>query len=282
MDMLPLFSMIRKTSWKSSRPFDRRHLRRTWRTPWGRFTRILPTVRGSCDVNLAGPTGLYRIYPVADLAYRPRIPFVFAPDMSGKPRSSAMPPFRSWKAAWRYAGAGILFVKAPGTGPSSVEFATARVQAFMPPFTPGVTLVTIERLCRRVIMSRLAAAGSPAIGLDPGSLSSTQVIDDLSDRARLRDLIVARNDAASPCPEACPARWCWRTPCRRHCNQCPRKHQPALPSEWPAGGPPPSSMLVGGRGDRNFLRGRADRRRTLSIAWPSTYGPPHPHVSKPR
>ncbi len=41
----------------------------------------------------------------------------------------------------------------------------------------------------RVIMSRLAAAGHAAIGLDPVASASTQVIDDLSDRARLRDLI---------------------------------------------------------------------------------------------
>ena len=40
----------------------------------------------------------------------------------------------------------------------------------------------------RAIMARLAAAGRPAIGLDPVASPSTQVIDDLSDRARLRDL----------------------------------------------------------------------------------------------
>ena len=41
----------------------------------------------------------------------------------------------------------------------------------------------------RVIMARLAAAGRPAIGLDPVPSASTQCIDDLSDRARLRALI---------------------------------------------------------------------------------------------
>ena len=38
-------------------------------------------------------------------------------------------------------------------------------------------------------MARLAAAGERAIGLDPRPSPATQVIDDLSDRARLRDLI---------------------------------------------------------------------------------------------
>ena len=38
-------------------------------------------------------------------------------------------------------------------------------------------------------MSRLAAAGKMAIGLDPRPSPTTRVIDDLSDRARLRDLI---------------------------------------------------------------------------------------------
>src|SRR5205823_11366837 len=41
----------------------------------------------------------------------------------------------------------------------------------------------------RVIMSRLATAGRSAIGLDPRPSPVTQVIDDLSDRARLRELI---------------------------------------------------------------------------------------------
>jgi len=41
----------------------------------------------------------------------------------------------------------------------------------------------------RVIMSRLAAAGKKAIGLDPRPSPATHVIDDLSDRARLRGLI---------------------------------------------------------------------------------------------
>jgi nucleoside-diphosphate-sugar epimerase len=55
---------------------------------------------------------------------------------------------------------------------------------------PFATLVTGScGFVGRVIMSRLAAAGKIAIGLDPRSSSMTQVIDDLSDRARLRDLI---------------------------------------------------------------------------------------------
>ena len=41
----------------------------------------------------------------------------------------------------------------------------------------------------RAIMARLAAAGRKAIGLDPVASPSTQIIDDLSDPARLRDLI---------------------------------------------------------------------------------------------
>jgi len=54
----------------------------------------------------------------------------------------------------------------------------------------SVTLVTgSSGFVGRVIMSRLAAAGRPAIGLDPRPSPATQVIDDLSDRARLHNLI---------------------------------------------------------------------------------------------
>jgi len=54
-----------------------------------------------------------------------------------------------------------------------------------------VTLVTgSSGFVGRVIMSRLAATGKKAIGLDPRPAATTQVIDDLSDRAGLRDLIV--------------------------------------------------------------------------------------------
>jgi nucleoside-diphosphate-sugar epimerase len=38
-------------------------------------------------------------------------------------------------------------------------------------------------------MSRLAAAGNPAIGVDPLPALTTHVIDDLSDRERLRSLL---------------------------------------------------------------------------------------------
>jgi len=41
----------------------------------------------------------------------------------------------------------------------------------------------------RVIIARLAATGRSAIGLDPVASPTTRVIDDLSDRSRLRDLI---------------------------------------------------------------------------------------------
>ena len=41
----------------------------------------------------------------------------------------------------------------------------------------------------RVIMRRLAAMGHRALGLDPVASAGTAVVDDLSDRARLRDLI---------------------------------------------------------------------------------------------
>ncbi|MEJ0079191.1 MAG: NAD-dependent epimerase/dehydratase family protein [Alphaproteobacteria bacterium] len=41
----------------------------------------------------------------------------------------------------------------------------------------------------RVVMSRLAAAGHRAIGLDPVPAATTQVIDDLSDRDRLRSFL---------------------------------------------------------------------------------------------
>src|SRR5436309_766395 len=55
---------------------------------------------------------------------------------------------------------------------------------------PSITLVTgSSGFVGRVIISRLATAGKNAIGLDPRPAATTQVIDDLSDRARLRDLI---------------------------------------------------------------------------------------------
>jgi nucleoside-diphosphate-sugar epimerase len=54
----------------------------------------------------------------------------------------------------------------------------------------SMTLVTgSSGFVGRVIMSRLEAAGRPAIGLDPVRAPGTQVIDDLSDRARLRNLM---------------------------------------------------------------------------------------------
>jgi nucleoside-diphosphate-sugar epimerase len=54
----------------------------------------------------------------------------------------------------------------------------------------NVTLVTgSSGFVGRAIMSRLAAAGHRAIGLDPQPSASTQVIDDLSDRTRLHNLI---------------------------------------------------------------------------------------------
>jgi nucleoside-diphosphate-sugar epimerase len=53
-----------------------------------------------------------------------------------------------------------------------------------------VTLVTgSSGFVGRVVMSRLAASGYRAIGLDPVPAASTQVIDDLSDRGRLCDLL---------------------------------------------------------------------------------------------
>src|SRR5947199_7030892 len=53
-----------------------------------------------------------------------------------------------------------------------------------------VTLITgSSGFVGRVIMSRLAAAEKNAVGLDPRPSPTTHVIDDLSDRARLRKLI---------------------------------------------------------------------------------------------
>ena len=55
---------------------------------------------------------------------------------------------------------------------------------------PSVTLVTgSSGFVGQVVMSRLATADKKAIGLDPRSSPATDVIDDLSDRARLRKLI---------------------------------------------------------------------------------------------
>lgn len=54
----------------------------------------------------------------------------------------------------------------------------------------SVTLVTgSSGFVGRAIMPRLAAAGRKAIGLDPRPSETTQVIDDLSDRATLRNII---------------------------------------------------------------------------------------------
>jgi len=54
----------------------------------------------------------------------------------------------------------------------------------------NVTLVTgSSGFVGRVVMSCLAARGHRAIGLDPVPAPSTQVIDDLSDRGRLRALL---------------------------------------------------------------------------------------------
>jgi nucleoside-diphosphate-sugar epimerase len=53
-----------------------------------------------------------------------------------------------------------------------------------------VTLVTgSSGFVGRVVMARLAVAGHRAIGLDPAPAGTTQVIDDLSDRERLRALL---------------------------------------------------------------------------------------------
>src|SRR5947199_4901755 len=53
-----------------------------------------------------------------------------------------------------------------------------------------VTLITgSSGFVGRVIMSRLAAAEKNAVGADPRPSPTTRVIDDLSDRARLRDVI---------------------------------------------------------------------------------------------
>src|SRR3954447_20223684 len=54
----------------------------------------------------------------------------------------------------------------------------------------NVTLVTgSSGFVGQVIVSHLEAAGKAAIGLDPRTSANTQIVDDLSDRARLRDLI---------------------------------------------------------------------------------------------
>jgi nucleoside-diphosphate-sugar epimerase len=53
----------------------------------------------------------------------------------------------------------------------------------------GILVTGSSGFVGRVIMSRLTAAGHRAIGLDPEPATTTQVTDDLSDRARLRALI---------------------------------------------------------------------------------------------
>src|SRR5947209_19265814 len=55
---------------------------------------------------------------------------------------------------------------------------------------PAATLVTgSSGFLGRVLMTRLVAAGHRAIGLDPVAAPSTQIVVDLSDRARLRALL---------------------------------------------------------------------------------------------
>src|SRR4051794_34701695 len=59
-----------------------------------------------------------------------------------------------------------------------------------PSLSPAVTLVTgSSGFVGRVVMQRLAAAGYRAIGLDPVPAVTTQLIDDLFDRGRLRELL---------------------------------------------------------------------------------------------
>jgi nucleoside-diphosphate-sugar epimerase len=55
--------------------------------------------------------------------------------------------------------------------------------------TSNVLVTGSSGFVGRVIMARLAAAGHGAVGLDPVASTSTQVVDDLSDRGRLRDVI---------------------------------------------------------------------------------------------
>jgi nucleoside-diphosphate-sugar epimerase len=56
--------------------------------------------------------------------------------------------------------------------------------------TSAVTLVTgSSGFVGRVLMTRLASAGHRAIGLDPSPAPTTQMMDHLSDRARLRALL---------------------------------------------------------------------------------------------
>src|SRR4051794_25408431 len=56
--------------------------------------------------------------------------------------------------------------------------------------SPAIALVTgSSGFVGRVVMQRLAAAGHRAVGLDPVAAATTQVIDDLSDRGRLRELL---------------------------------------------------------------------------------------------
>lgn len=53
------------------------------------------------------------------------------------------------------------------------------------------TLVTgASGFLGQAIMPRLAASGSRAIGLDPRPAPTTQVVDDLTDKERLRTLIL--------------------------------------------------------------------------------------------
>ncbi len=71
-----------------------------------------------------------------------------------------------------------------------------------------VTLVTgASGFLGHAVMKLLAQNAHRAIGLDPQPSPTTQILDDLSDREKLKGYLRERESRTSSMPVACPALW---------------------------------------------------------------------------
>ena len=96
------------------------------------------------------------------------------------------------------------------------------------PMSSTVLVTGSSGFVGRAIMARLPA-GQRAIGLDPVARRRTQVIDDLSDRARLRDLIARESDHPHhPCGRRVRPDGAGGRSGRRDGDQRHRQHEPAV------------------------------------------------------